>query len=228
MHMTAIESVEPDFETSLRLDARAPRVARHHVAQVDRPAPDLRDAVVLLTSELVSRAVAQCKSGSEEVQLRVWMPHDVVRVELRASRELLRLPLEDRDGPDYDVMLLAQVADRWSIDTDQNSACMACMWFEIDRQARKADPKPVPVNVDRLSRQSPFVGLERRTTIPRRTPNEHSRHKDLDQAAASSHSDTPGGLHRLQRQGPPAPRAATRRTADAYPAERTPGSDRPR
>jgi hypothetical protein len=201
MRMTAIESVEPDFETSLR------------------------DAVVLLTSELVSRAVAQCKSGSEEVQLRVWMPHDVVRVELRASRELLRLPLEDRDGPDYDVMLLAQVADRWSIDTDQNSACM---WFEIDRQARKADPKPVPVNVDRLSRQSPFVGLERRTTIPRRTPNEHSRHKDLDQAAASSHSDTPGGLHRLQRQGPPAPRAATRRTADAYPAERTPGSDRPR
>jgi hypothetical protein len=141
MRMTAIKSAEPDFETTLRLDARAPRVARHHVAQVDRPAPDLRDAVVLLTSELVSRAVAQCKSGSGEVQLRVWMPHDVVRVELRAPRELLHLPLEDRDGPDYDVMLLGQVADRWSIDTDQNPACM---WFEIDRQAPKADPNVEP------------------------------------------------------------------------------------
>jgi hypothetical protein len=139
--MMPVESVEPDFETSLRLDSRAPRAARHHVAQVDHPAPDLRDAVVLLTSELVTRAVAQCNSGSEEVELRVWMPHDIVRVELRARRELLRLPLDDRDGPDYDVMLLGQVADRWSIDTDQSPACM---WFEIDRHAPKADPKVEP------------------------------------------------------------------------------------
>jgi hypothetical protein len=141
MRMMPVESVEPDFETSLRLDSRAPRAARYHVAQVDSPAPDLRDAVVLLTSELVTRAVAQCKSGPEEVELRVWMPHDVVRVELRAPRELLRLPLDKPDGPEYDVMLLGQVADRWSIDTDQKRACM---WFEIDRHARKADPKVEP------------------------------------------------------------------------------------
>ena len=69
------------------------------------------------------------------------MPHDVVRVALRAPRELLRLPLDDRDGPDYDVMLLGQVADRWSIDTDQKPACM---WFEIDRHAPQADPKVEP------------------------------------------------------------------------------------
>lgn len=133
--MMPVESVEPDFKTSLRLDSRAPRAARFHVTQVDHPPPDLRDAVVLLTSELVSRAVAQCKSGPQEVELRVWMPHDVVRVELRAPGDLLRLPLDGRDRPDYDVMLLDQIADRWSIDTDQQAACM---WFEIDRHV----PRP--------------------------------------------------------------------------------------
>jgi len=139
MGMMPVGLVKPDFETSLRLDSRAPRAARYHVAQVDRLGPDLRNAVVLLTSELVTRAVAQCAAGREEVELCVWMPHDVVRVELRGPRELIRLPLEDRNGPDYDIMLLGQVADRWSIDTDQNAACV---WFEIDRHAaRVVDPK---------------------------------------------------------------------------------------
>lgn len=131
-----IASIDPDFRAVLRLDAHAPRAARYYVAQVDRPAPDLRDAVVLLTSELVTRAVQQCQSDTEEVELRVWMPNDVVRVELRAPRELLCLPLDDSGEAQYDVMLLGQVADRWSIDTDQRPACM---WFEIDRHI----PKPI-------------------------------------------------------------------------------------
>lgn len=137
-----IESADPDLEASLRLDAHAPRAARYHVARVDRPGPDLRDAVVLLTSELVTRAVQQCQSATEVVELRVWMPSDVVRVELRARRELLCLPLDERRVPDYDVMLLGQVADRWAIDTDEHPACM---WFEIDRYAPKPNPKPEPV-----------------------------------------------------------------------------------
>src|SRR6202043_3923187 len=88
-----IGPVGPDLAISLRLDAYAPRAARFYVAQVDRPSPDLRDAVVLLTSELVSRAVEQCGSApDEEVELRAWMPADVVRVELRAPRDLLDLP----------------------------------------------------------------------------------------------------------------------------------------
>jgi hypothetical protein len=136
-----IPPVDPDLEAVLRLDAHAPRAARYHVAQVDRPAPDLRDAVVLLTSELVTRAVQQSRSGSEVVELRVWMPHDVVRVELRAPRKLLCLPLEDRYSPDYDVMLLGQIADRWAIDTDQRPACM---WFEIDRHASQSEAASAP------------------------------------------------------------------------------------
>jgi hypothetical protein len=134
-----IESADPDFEISLQLDAHAPRVARYHVAQVDRPGPDLRDAVVLLTSELVTRAVERCRSDRREiVELRVWMPSNIVRVELRAPRELLCLPLDGEEGPQYDVVLLGQVADRWSIDTEEHPACM---WFEIDRHA----PVPGPI-----------------------------------------------------------------------------------
>jgi hypothetical protein len=143
--------IDPDLKASLRLDAHAPRAARYYVAQVDRPAPDLRDAAVLLTSELVTRAVQQCQSEAEEVELRVWMPNDVVRVELRARRELLCLPLDDRDAPQYDVMLLGQVADRWSIDTRQHPACM---WFEIDRHTSIASPNvPGSTRADAVSRR---------------------------------------------------------------------------
>jgi hypothetical protein len=122
--------VAPDLEVSLRLDHFAPRAARYHVTHIDRPSPDLRDAVALLTSELVSRAVQQCHATSgESVELRAWMPADVVRVELRGSRELLEVPREAHSG-EYDVVLLEQLADRWSIDGAEPAACM---WFEIDR-----------------------------------------------------------------------------------------------
>jgi hypothetical protein len=128
-----VDLVVPDLQVSLRLDPFAPRAARYHVAQVDRPSPDLRDAVVLLTSELVSRAVQHCESASgEAVELLAWMPADVVRVELHAPRELLDLPEHD-DWTQYDLLLLDQVADRWSIDSGDASACM---WFEIDRESR--------------------------------------------------------------------------------------------
>jgi hypothetical protein len=119
----------PELAISLRLDPYAPRAARYHVAQVDRPSPDLRDAVVLLTSELVTRAVQQSEEVSDaEVEMRVWMPADVVRVELRAPSRLL--PPPQTDTLDYGVLLLDQIADRWSID---DGGDLTCMWFEIDR-----------------------------------------------------------------------------------------------
>jgi hypothetical protein len=132
----AIHTVVPDLQVALRLDAFAPRAARYYVGQVDRPSPDLRDAVVLLTSELVSRAVEQCGgvSRGEQMELRAWMPPDVVRVELRAPRELLDPP-SHAGWTHYDLLLLDQVADRWAIDTDDadDGEQSACMWFEIDR-----------------------------------------------------------------------------------------------
>ncbi len=132
---------EPDLAISLQLDPYAPRAARHHVAQVDRPSPDLRDAVMLLTSELVTRAVHHSELSGEAVELRVWMPSNVVRVELRGACELLSTSAEKGDGPDYELLLLENVADRWSVDAGERDACM---WFEIDRHAtREAVPAGV-------------------------------------------------------------------------------------
>jgi hypothetical protein len=136
-----IDLVVPDLAVSLQLDEYAPRSARYHVTHVDRPSPDLRDAVALLTSELVSRAVQHCESAPDEsLELRAWMPADVVRVELRAPQGLLEIP-EGSDGTQYDLLLLDQIADRWSIDTSEPSACM---WFEIDRRLADRHVRPEP------------------------------------------------------------------------------------
>jgi hypothetical protein len=127
----SVDTVVPDLQVSLPLDPFAPRAARYYVSQVDRPSPDLRDAVVLLTSELVSRAVEQSDSPSgESLELLAWMPADVVRIEVRVPRELLDPP-EHADWTQYDLLLLDQVADRWSMDTSGDTGCM---WFEIDRR----------------------------------------------------------------------------------------------
>jgi hypothetical protein len=126
----------PDLAMSLALDPYAPRAARYHVAQVDRPSPDLRDAVVLLTSELVTHAVAHGEHTGETLELRAWMPADVVRVELRAPQRSLDLADDEDDAREYSLLLLDELADRWSLD---ESGRQACMWFEIDRHTRAPD-----------------------------------------------------------------------------------------
>ncbi len=121
----------PDAVISLRPDPYAPRAARFFVGTVDRPSPDLRDVVVLLTSELVTRAVLLCPSDCDElVELRIWMPVEVVRVELRATRELLYAPPEP-PLPQDGLLLLDDLADRWSVDLHGEQGCI---WFEIDRR----------------------------------------------------------------------------------------------
>jgi hypothetical protein len=121
-----VDPVHPDLDISLPLGPFAPRAARYHVAQLDRPSPDLRDAVVLLCSELVTQAVEQWEAGS--IELRVWMPSDVVRVEVRGSVEVTLAPPAHSRA--YGSALLDQIADRWSVDTSEDCGCT---WFEIDR-----------------------------------------------------------------------------------------------
>jgi hypothetical protein len=120
---------EPDLAISMRLDAYAPRAARHYVAGVDRPSPDLRDAVMLLTTELVMRALRHRQFTSREaIELRVWMPAEIVRVELRGPRNMLPPP-----GAPAGLghgLLIEELADRSSIDIHAHHACA---WFEIDR-----------------------------------------------------------------------------------------------
>jgi hypothetical protein len=122
-------SIEPDLAISLRLDAYAPRAARYHVTRVDRPSPDLRDVVMMLTNELVTRALQhhQFTSG-EAMELRIWMPADIVRVELQGPRNLLPPPAAP--GAPRHAFLIEELADRWSIDIAEHHACV---WFEIDR-----------------------------------------------------------------------------------------------
>lgn len=123
---------QPDAVLSLHPDPYAPRAARWCVGVVDRPSPDLRDVVMLLTSELVTRAVVLGDGAPDAyVELRIWMPADVVRVELRGARELLCAPPES-DHPLDDLLLVDGLADRWAIDVEERDACI---WFEIDRHA---------------------------------------------------------------------------------------------
>jgi hypothetical protein len=131
-----LASVAPDLSFSLELEPRAPRDARNHLANLDYGSPGLRESVILLASEFVTRAVQWCRpSGGSGVEMRVWMRPRDVRVELVAPGKLLSLPLE-REYPNYDVVLLREVADRWSIETANYPVCM---WFEIDRM-HSGDP----------------------------------------------------------------------------------------
>lgn len=117
---------EPDLAILLDLDPYAPRAARHHVAAVDHPSPDLRDVVMLLTSEIVSRAVERAEG--ERIEMRVWMPHEVVRIEVRGSAAAIASTPEDDHG--FGLMLIDEIADRWQV---EDEAGPACIWFEIDR-----------------------------------------------------------------------------------------------
>ena len=122
----------PDLATSIPLGPFAARDARHRVAdQLDSPSPDLRDAVQLLTSELVTRAVVQCASPSEvpKAELRAWTARDVVRVELEGPPGIDIAPRPDGRSH-FELMLLDQVADRWS---GEDAPACTCVWFEIDR-----------------------------------------------------------------------------------------------
>jgi hypothetical protein len=125
----------PELVVSLPLDAHAPRAARYHVSQLDRPSPDLRDAAVLLTSELVTHAVERCRFAGTKIELRAWMPADIVRVEIRAPRTLLG-PSSEAES-ELGLLCFGQLADRWSLDTYGD---LACLWFEIDRHAALTEP----------------------------------------------------------------------------------------
>ena len=130
--------LRPDFEVLLDLNLDAPRAARNYVRDLLRgdPSPELREAVMLLTSELVTPIVGHGVSVFLEAgELRVWLRGATVRVELKVPRELV-LPPADARVPRFD-QVLDQLAHRWSIDSGTHAACV---WFEIDRHEVEAGP----------------------------------------------------------------------------------------
>jgi hypothetical protein len=131
-----LASADPDLAFSLELESHAPSAARNQLAGLDYGSPGLRESVLLLASEFVTRAVQWCRpTTGPGVEMKVWMRDRDVRVELSAPGKMLSLPLE-REYPSYDVVLLREVADRWSIETARYPVCM---WFEIDRM-HNGDP----------------------------------------------------------------------------------------
>ena len=125
-----LTTTAPDLAFSLELEPRAPGAARNRLSDLNYGSPGLRESVMLLASEFVTRAVQWCRPKTGPgVEMKVWMRPRDVRVELLAPGKLLSLPLE-REYPSYDVVLLREVADRWAIETARYPVCM---WFEIDR-----------------------------------------------------------------------------------------------
>ena len=93
---------------------------------------------MLITSELVTRALRQDQfTSGADIELRVWMAADIVRVELRGHRNLL--PQSSIPGEPHDGLLIEKLADRWSMDTHER---YACAWFEIDRHELHVVPAP--------------------------------------------------------------------------------------
>jgi len=126
-----ITRFRPDFEVLLDLNLDAPRSARNYVRDLlgADVSPSLREAAMLLTSELVTPIVQQGASVFlESGELRVWLRRDVMRVQLGVPSELLSLPPE-RIGSQYEAILFDHLADRWSIDPGGSTACV---WFELD------------------------------------------------------------------------------------------------
>ncbi len=126
-----IDRFPPDFEVTLDLNLDAPRSARNYVRDLlySDGSHELREAVMLLTSELVTPIVRWgASSFLESGELRVWMRADLVRVELRVANELLPSALDGaRDR--HDAIVLDQFADRWSVEAGEP---LARAWFEID------------------------------------------------------------------------------------------------
>jgi len=126
-----LDTGRPDLAMTVPLDRYAPRSARQCIAQVDNPSPDLRDAVVLLCSELVTHAVQH--APGESAEMRVWMPEDIVRVELLCAPEATTWDSPERF--DYALMLLDSLADRWE---REDCGARTRVWFEIDRHRDRA------------------------------------------------------------------------------------------
>jgi hypothetical protein len=120
----------PDLAIVMPLDPHTPRSVRHVVAQVDHPSPDLRDVVMLLCSEVVTQAVERAPGGI--VELRVWMPEDLVRVELIGALDELDVTIRrNADHAEYAELLLDELADRWRLEDFGEE--LSRIWFEIDR-----------------------------------------------------------------------------------------------
>ena len=74
---TPLARSRPDFEVLLDLNLGAPRSARNYVRDLLRASPRLREAAMLLTSELVTPIVQRTSAFLEAGELRIWLRGEV-------------------------------------------------------------------------------------------------------------------------------------------------------
>ena len=155
----------PDLAISIYPDRCAPRAARYCVGTIEHPPAELRESLVLLTSELVSRAVRRHQRTAPELfELRIWIRPNLARVELHGACELLCAAPGPED-PEDDLRLVDALADRWSIDSDEHGARI---WFEIDRHRAPGR---------RGGRRRSGAAFPRKPQSPRRTRPHVSRRR---------------------------------------------------
>jgi anti-sigma regulatory factor (Ser/Thr protein kinase) len=119
------------LDVDITRDPQAPRRARRALRELgDSIAPDLRDDVVLLVSELVTNSV---KYG-EDTDLRLTIHAETprrLRVEVvnqGASFEPRARTGSVTDSGGWGLHLVDQLADRWGVHAGSTH-----VWFEIDR-----------------------------------------------------------------------------------------------
>jgi len=120
----------PDLEVTLALDSDAPRSARNYVRDLlcEEPSREVRERALLLTSEIVTSVLPENDDPAAMCDLRVWVRADVAQIELAVPRELLA-PRRPK-APRYDLVLLEELASRWSIEPLDP---VASIWFELQR-----------------------------------------------------------------------------------------------
>lgn len=120
-------------------DADAPTRARHAAAAVlGHCAPERRDAILLVISELVTNAV---RHGSAETTDRVALHlrdrDGTLRVEVVDGRVLGGVVAEapprdhaaDEQRSGWGLSIVAQLTDRWGV---ERGPARTCVWCEID------------------------------------------------------------------------------------------------
>jgi anti-anti-sigma factor len=128
----SIDRFEPDLAFPLDLNLDAARSARNYLRDLLRNdrARDIREPALLLMGELVTPIAAHGNDTFlERGELRMWLRPELLRVELAVPRELL-FPASEQGEARYEHTLLDELANRWSLETSDLSACI---WFELDR-----------------------------------------------------------------------------------------------
>jgi anti-sigma regulatory factor (Ser/Thr protein kinase) len=121
---------EEMLELTLGAGRDAPARARTALRGLNGSLEDLRHAVRLLVSELVTNAVQHGGPGGS-VQVRLEALCDRVRVEVRDQGPGFRPRTGGAPDPlrGFGLRLVDELTDRWGVEPDDG----ALVWFEIDR-----------------------------------------------------------------------------------------------